>query len=274
MSELIRYKNIDWEIINELEEEKILISRNCFTKDQALKYFSPKLVGENGSVKFNEDYRRIFWNESPIRDGLNGPFLSELDKEDLNIMKTESYYGDIVEDYVRLITRYEVNCLHSAGRETLQFGYIGYWTMSSTKSCSNDYVEYVPGRAEHGYDEYFSYTYPDSKDIFVRPVISLKTDNLAREMDEELLKAKLTKMIWRLYQNYDYREVLEFSKRFDSILRVSSSRSKEVLMLLELLGIALLEKGYGNRHAIVQSEIATVEKNLKLTRELTRGLAR
>ena len=93
MSEIIQYKNLDWYVMHETEREKLIILNECFTKEQALKYFDSKLVSDTG-VAFNSDVTKIWWEDSHIREGLNESFLRDLDKEDLNIMKTTLKLGD------------------------------------------------------------------------------------------------------------------------------------------------------------------------------------
>jgi len=241
MNEIIEYKNLDWYVMQETEKEKLIILKDNFTNKQSLKYFAPELVSETGGVAFNSDVTKIWWEDSEVREGLNGPFLRDLNKEDLNIIRTTlSLDGEerTTEDYVRLITVDEVEKLIETKIEILRTKKDWYWTMNP----SNFYIGYagvffVRGSSTPGY---LNNAYVNYSDPGVRPVISLKSDNLtSKEIDEEQLKNILIEMIWKLNNKVDITMWIEYNKRFNSLLKVSTS--KEILMLLDLLGKTLLK---------------------------------
>ena len=83
--ETMRYKDLEWYIINETDVEKLLLLRKTFTKEMIQKYFD--MYDKNFNVKFNLDIRKSWWDESYIREILNKKFLLDLDKNDLNVMQ-------------------------------------------------------------------------------------------------------------------------------------------------------------------------------------------
>ena len=170
------YKELEWYMITETEKEKLLLLRDSLTSEQIEKYFLEKaMVNFEYCVKFN-DKQSPWWDESYIQRVLNTRFLSDLDINDLNQMKTIlELNGErrIVEDYVRLLTYEEAKDLPLEIRKTERDW--GYWTMSPS---------YFNGSIASVFFVYGS-TYPGFLDntvvngaYAVRPVISLKSNNL------------------------------------------------------------------------------------------------
>lgn len=83
MNEIIIYKNLDWYVMKETDTEKLLILKNSFSREQSLKYFNYRLVGDNGKVMFNTENKTAWCGDSPVREGLNDLFLIELNKDNL-----------------------------------------------------------------------------------------------------------------------------------------------------------------------------------------------
>jgi len=175
------YKELEWYIINETEKESLLLLRECLSNEQIAKYFLEKaMVNFEYCVKFN-DKQSPWWDESYIQKVLNTRFLSDLDINDLNQMKTIlELNGErrIVEDYVRLLTYEEAKDLPLEIRKTERDW--GYWTMSpSYFTVSSSYswaiVFYVGGSGSDPgnlIDDYVNIT------RVVRPVVSLKSSVL------------------------------------------------------------------------------------------------
>ena len=170
------YKELEWYIINETEKEKLLLLRDSLTNEQIAKYFLEKaMVDFKYCVKFN-DKQSPWWDESYIQKVLNTRFLSDLDINDLNQMKTIlELNGErrIVEDYVRLLTYEDAKDLPLEIIKTKRLW--GYWTMSpSYLNSNNAYVFVVGGSTRPGGLSY----YRVDNMYAVRPVISLKSNNL------------------------------------------------------------------------------------------------
>jgi len=189
------YKNLEWYIINETSEEKLLFLKDSFTNEQVLKYFMDKsMVFLNYYIQFSKKIDSLWFRDSYIREVLNTLFLDDLDKSDLNEMKTTVTLGNesvTTKDYVRLITQEEVLKLSKEVLKTEKE--YGYWTMSpSYFNGSYAFVFFVCGSADPGYlyDTYVSAAYA------VRPVISLKSGNLISNpsINEEELKKVMAKV--------------------------------------------------------------------------------
>jgi len=194
--ETINYKDLEWYVINENDKEKLLFLKDCFTDELMLKYFKG-VVDKYIDVSFS-DSNNLWWKDSHIRNVLNNRFLIDLDKNDLNIMKTTFKTNNMkftTKDYVRLITKEEVEKLNKAILYTSREN--GYWTMSpfcydcferangfyvrgsgdSRGTLSSEYVKYLHG---------------------VRPVISLKNKPLDSGLivsDEEEMIRELKRAI-------------------------------------------------------------------------------
>ena len=170
------YKELEWYIINETEKESLLLLRDSLTNEQIAKYFlEKKMVDSDYDVRFN-DKQSPWWDESYIQKVLNTRFLSDLDINDLNQMKTIlELNGErrIVEDYVRLLTYEDAKDLPLEIIKTKRLW--GYWTMSpSYLNSNNAYVFVVGGSTRPGGLSY----YRVDNMYAVRPVISLKSNNL------------------------------------------------------------------------------------------------
>lgn len=172
---LVNYKNFEWYAIKEDEKEKLLFMKDGIPADQVKKYFTnEQMVDSDNDVRFNKDYTNPWWRDSYIRQVLNTKFLEDLDLEDLNVMEsTVELNGEKVttKDYIRLITKEEVENLHLEIRKTNR--QYGYWTITPSHwNGSNAYVFVVGGSGNLGR---LAYTLVDISFV-VRPVISLKSD--------------------------------------------------------------------------------------------------
>lgn len=172
---LVNYKNFEWYVIKEDEKEKLLFMKDGIPADQVKKYFTnEQMVDSDNDVRFNKDYTNPWWRDSYIRQVLNTKFLEDLDLEDLNVMEsTVELNGEKVttKDYIRLITKEEVENLHLEIRKTNR--QYGYWTITPSHwNGSNAYVFVVGGSGNLGR---LAYTLVDISFV-VRPVISLKSD--------------------------------------------------------------------------------------------------
>ena len=178
------YKSLEWYIINEPNKEKLLFLKDSFTNEMIRQVFDKYDNWFN--VQFNLDGTKIWWEESYIRERLNDVFLKRfLDVKDLNIMKTTLELNDesrTTEDYVRLITKEEVKNLPLEVLKTKRK--YGYWTMSpSYFSGTRALVFFVYGSSNPGFlDKYWVYY-----SAAVRPVISLKSDNLISHQNSGLI---------------------------------------------------------------------------------------
>ena len=224
MEEIITYKNLDWYIINETEKEALLFLKDCFTNEQIAKYFLDKsMVDCDYDVRFSKN--NSFWfGESYIREGLNN-FLNDLDIRDLNIMSTTiSFNGKTVttEDYVRSITKEEAEILPIEVIKTERE--YGYWTITPWGFSSSGIagVFFVFGSSSSGrlFNDWVRI--PRG----VRPVISLKSENLNSEITLE----ELIKMIYVLQNNeIDSEKWRKFIIRYDRIKGLNGSIDFQVL---------------------------------------------
>lgn len=172
---LVNYKNFEWYVIKEDEKEKLLFMKDGIPADQVKKYFTnEQMVDSDNDVRFNKDYTNPWWRDSYIRQVLNTKFLEDLDLEDLNVMEsTVELNGEKVttKDYIRLITKEEVENLHLEIRKTNR--QYGYWTITPyywSGSLANVFAVCGSSYPGYLYANYVSYSY------VVRPVISLKSD--------------------------------------------------------------------------------------------------
>lgn len=174
---LVNYKNFEWYVIKEDEKEKLLFMKDGIPADQVKKYFTnEQMVDSDNDVRFNKDYTNPWWRDSYIRQVLNTKFLEDLDLEDLNVMEsTVELNGEKVttKDYIRLITKEEVENLHLEIRKTNR--QYGYWTITPSHwNGSNAVVFVVGGSGTPG-----GLTRAHVHNSFVvRPVVSLKSDVL------------------------------------------------------------------------------------------------
>lgn len=128
---LVKFSNHDWYIIDEDDDTLTLFLKDKLSPEQCTKYFGESLLDDDKDVKFNPNYKNIWWADSPIRMTLNSELLKDLDKTKMELMETTvSIDGQTrtTEDYVRLITKEEVEGLP---QDILKSNYnYGYWTMS------------------------------------------------------------------------------------------------------------------------------------------------
>jgi len=186
----ITYKNLDWYVMQEINKEKLIILKECFTKEQALKYFSPELVSQSGGVPFNKDINKNWWEDSIVREGLNSFFINDLDKSELNIMRTtliQNGKEQIIEDYIRLITTEEVIKLYKTKKVILGTQKDWYWTMNPYGTGGRDGgVYFVYG---NGYTGNLGRVCANITVPGIRPVISLKSDIItSKKIEEEYIK--------------------------------------------------------------------------------------
>ena len=178
------YKSLEWYIINETSKEKLLFLKDSFTNEMIRQVFDKYDNWFN--VQFNLDGTKIWWEESYIRERLNDVFLKRfLDVKDLNIMKTTlelNGESKTTEDYVRLITKEEVKNLPLEVLKTNRT--YGYWTMSPYNfSGTNAFVFDMGGSDYPGFLDYYWVGSTNA----VRPVISLKSDNLISHQNSGLI---------------------------------------------------------------------------------------
>ncbi len=173
---LVKFSNHDWYIIDEDDDTLTLFLKDKLSPEQCTKYFGESLLDDDKDVKFNPNYKNIWWADSPIRMTLNSEFLKELDIPKLELMTTTvSADGQsrTTEDYVRLLTKDEAERLPLDILE-LNYSY-GYWTMSPSLFGSDSGAsEFVVNRAVElaGAGVYSGYG--------VRPVIRVIKGNLER----------------------------------------------------------------------------------------------
>ena len=173
---LTTYKELEWYIINETEKESLLLLRDSLTNEQIAKYFlEKKMVDFEYCVQFN-DKQSPWWDESYIQRVLNTRFLSDLDKNDLNQMKTTLELNREtreVEDYVRLLTYEEAKNLPKEVLKTERK--YDYWTMSPYNF--NGSLAGVSTVTSSSCSSQLNWNCVNIM-FAVRPVISLKPDNL------------------------------------------------------------------------------------------------
>ena len=172
--DLVKFSNHDWYIIDEDDDTLTLLMKDKLSSEQCTKYFDESLLDGNKDVRFNPNYKNVWWADSPIRMTLNSEILKDLDKEKMELMETTvSIDGQTrtTEDYVRLLTKDEAERLP---QDILKSNYeYGYWTMSPSYFLSNS----------HAYEFFVTSTgvllgWFDVSDGFgVRPVIQVTKDN-------------------------------------------------------------------------------------------------
>lgn len=166
----VKYKNLEWYVIKENEDGKLLFLAERLSPEIVDKYFKHD---EYYDVKFNYDYTNVWWRDSYIRSVLNSSFLNELDIKDLNVMETTVELNaekSITRDYVRLLTKEESKELSLEVRQTNDE--YGYWLMSPYNWSSRGNASvFIVG--ESSYTGYLDYWYVDNTHG-VRPVIYLK----------------------------------------------------------------------------------------------------
>ena len=165
----VKYKNLEWYVIKENENGKLLFLAERLRPEIVDKHFNHDKYYD---VKFNYDYTNVWWRDSYIRSVLNSSFLNELDIKDLNVMETTVELNDeksITRDYVRLLTKEEAKELSLEVRQTNDD--YGYWLMSPHGWNGNyAFVFMVGGSSSTGYLDCWSVYSTDG----VRPVIYLK----------------------------------------------------------------------------------------------------
>nr|DAI13186.1 MAG TPA: hypothetical protein [Caudoviricetes sp.] len=128
---IVKFSNHDWYIIDEDDDTLTLFLKDKLSPEQCIKYFDKRLLDCDKDVRFNPNYKNIWWADSPIRMTLNSEFLKELDILKMELMTTTvSADGQsrTTEDYVRLLTKDEAERLP---QDILKSNYeYGYWTMS------------------------------------------------------------------------------------------------------------------------------------------------
>ena len=178
------YKSLEWYIIKETSKEKLLFLKDSFTDEMIQDVFDR--YDSAFDVQFNPDYKKIWWEESYIREVLNSVFLKRyLDAKDLNMMSTALKLNGAqrtTEDYVRLITKEEVESLSIEILKTIRE--YGYWTMTPYKFFgSTASMFFVGGSSYPGrLSNYFVHG-----SVAVRPVVSLKSDNLISDQNSSLI---------------------------------------------------------------------------------------
>ena len=190
MNRIVRYKGLEFRVIKENDNERLLMLKDSLTNELIKKYFTnTNMVDSDCDVKFNKDYSNPWWRDSYIRQVLNTKFLEDLNIDDLNVMETTVELNNekvTTRDYVRLLTKEEVKSLEKEELATER--QYGYWTMSpSYFSGGIAFVFYVIGSA---YPGHLNYNFVNSS-YGVRPIISLKsnvsvtelTDNIASDRD-------------------------------------------------------------------------------------------
>ena len=179
--DLVKFSNHDWYIIDEDDDTLTLLMKDKLSSEQCTKYFEKRLLDCDKDVRFNSNYKNIWWADSPIRMTLNSEFLKELDIPKLELMTTTvSADGQsrTTEDYVRLLTKDEAERLPL---DVLKSNYsYGYWTMSPSGfysySSANEFR--VTGAGELNGWSYVSVGYG------VRPVIRVTKDNAVTKLED------------------------------------------------------------------------------------------
>ena len=111
---IVKFSNHDWYIIDEDDDTLTLFLKDKLSPEQCIKYFDKRLLDCDKDVRFNPNYKNIWWADSPIRMTLNSEFLKELDILKMELMTTTvSADGQsrTTEDYVRLLTKDEAERL-------------------------------------------------------------------------------------------------------------------------------------------------------------------
>lgn len=174
---LVKFSNHDWYIIDEDDDTLTLFLKDKLSPEQCTKYFGESLLDDDKDVKFNPNYKNIWWADSPIRMTLNSELLKDLDKTKMELMETTvSIDGQTrtTEDYVRLITKEEVERLP---KKILKSNYnYGYWTMSPSSFNLDSYAPefFVLNAGELAFNDV-------NVSYGVRPVIRVAKDSLERE---------------------------------------------------------------------------------------------
>lgn len=177
--DLVKWNGYEWYVINLDNNQITLFMKDKFTPKMCEKYFDKRLLDSDKDVKFNPNYKNIWWADSPIRMTLNSKFLEDLKIDEMKLMETTvsiDKKNSTTEDYVRLITKEEVEKLPMEIR--MCSGNYGYWTMSpslfNSAFIANEFIVHSTGEL---YDWYHVSSW-----YGVRPVISLKAnvDNLIK----------------------------------------------------------------------------------------------
>ena len=179
--DLVKFSNHDWYIIDEDDDTLTLFLKDKLSPEQCTKYFDESLLDGNKDVRFNPNYKNVWWADSPIRMTLNSEFLKDLDKEKMELMETTvSIDGQTrtTEDYVRLITKEEVEGLPL---DVLKSNYdYGYWTMSpshfNNNSNADEFIVTSAGELS-GWNNV-------SNGYGVRPVIRVTKDNAVTKLED------------------------------------------------------------------------------------------
>ena len=174
--DLVKFSNLEWYIIDEDDDTLTLFLKDKLSPEQCIKYFEKRLLDCDKDVRFNPNYKNIWWADSPIRMTLNSEFLKELDIPKLELMTTTvSADGQsrTTEDYVRLLTKDEAERLPL---DVLKSNYdYGYWTMSPSLFDVDSYAyEFIVSSAGELSSSGVHGGYG------VRPVIRVTKDELKR----------------------------------------------------------------------------------------------
>lgn len=242
MEKIVIYKNLSWYVISENEKEKLLFLIDCFTREQALRYFDSKIVDKFGGVEFSRNHKRFWWEDSIVRDGLKEKFLVDLNPKDLNVMKTTLELGEeqrTVEDLVRLLRVEESSCLRKNQRRVLNASR-DYWLMDSSFDDENIKMYCMEMCSYPGRLGYWS-----ALNLLpsVRPIISLKPESsenlIFRFEHEEEAKIEIKKIIDILNYGVDVLLWTTYYFRFCSYRNVTGP--VDYMELLNVLGKALLK---------------------------------
>ncbi len=177
---LVKFSNLEWYVIGEDDDTLTLFLKDKLSPEQCTKYFDESLLDCDKDVRFNSNYKNIWWADSPIRMTLNSELLKDLDKTKMELMETTvSIDGQTrtTEDYVRLLTKDEAERLPL---DVLKSNYnYGYWTMSPSLFRSNsgasEFVVNVAGElSSAGVVSGFG----------VRPVIRVTKDNAVTKLED------------------------------------------------------------------------------------------
>lgn len=178
MEKVVEYHGLNWFVVNEDKTETLLFLKDSFTREQALKYFDSKIVNRQGGVPFNRDSRKVWWDDSYIRKGLNSGLLSDLDIADLNMMRTTvELEGEkrTTEDFVRLLRKEEALRLKRIQERILK-ATKDYWLMDTyydiDGECAENYYMSMSSSSAR-LDTWNGLLLEPS----VRPMISLKPES-------------------------------------------------------------------------------------------------
>lgn len=227
----VKYKNLEWYVIKENEDGKLLFLAERLRPEIVDKHFKHDKYYD---VKFNYDYTNVWWRDSYIRSVLNSSFLNELDIKDLNVMETTVELNaeeSITRDYVRLLTKEELKELSLEVRQTNDD--YGYWLMSPYNWSSHGiaYVFIVGGSTSTGNldNDWVNSTNGVRPVIYLKPEVEL--DDLMKVSEEKTIQENISKLSYQQLGTYqlDNNDILGFIKSLNEQLTKHGRKINEVI---------------------------------------------